>query len=364
MDQYIIDNYYSKVGSSFYKSTDFYNLKSESNADFTPTSRFGIGILSCFMVADTLIVDTKRVLAPHKSSASLNITVEGQESIFWIKEGNKETPGTTTKLILRKTENPWQKLTEEGFIQSVENVIPNPPFKINIKTSSHDKIRDEKSFKELTASSIKDHTWRDNDYIKTFEISISQDGIVGSAIIAFLENQGKPVSDIELNSRKVEIEGENYTLEKSIYLSENSISESSKSITINDKGEISESNSHSEFTRSKSRISLHGIEIPTTLFIESWRRKNNQVKISWPFPLVIVIDIGGNNDLDLNSPRTEIIMSEKWIDFEEKLAYLICDELSKQVTPNYWEGLKTILLAKTNNELFIKSLNKVKTKNE
>lgn len=28
MDQYIIDNYYSKVGSSFYKSTDFYNLKS------------------------------------------------------------------------------------------------------------------------------------------------------------------------------------------------------------------------------------------------------------------------------------------------------------------------------------------------
>ena len=53
MNQYIIDNYYSKVGSSFYKSTDFYNLKSESNADFTPTSRFGIGILSCFMVADT-----------------------------------------------------------------------------------------------------------------------------------------------------------------------------------------------------------------------------------------------------------------------------------------------------------------------
>lgn len=56
MDEDIIDNYYSKVGSSFYKSTEFYNLKSESNADFTPTSRFGIGILSCFMVADTLIV--------------------------------------------------------------------------------------------------------------------------------------------------------------------------------------------------------------------------------------------------------------------------------------------------------------------
>lgn len=38
------------------------------------------------MVADTLIVDTKRVYAQHKSSDALNITVEGQESIFWIRE--------------------------------------------------------------------------------------------------------------------------------------------------------------------------------------------------------------------------------------------------------------------------------------
>lgn len=363
MDQYIIDNYYSKVGSSFYKSTDFYNLKSESNAEFTPTSRFGIGILSCFMVTDTLIVDTKRVLAPHKSSDSLNITVEGQESIFWIKEGKRTTPGTTTKLILRKAENPWEKLSEQDFIQSVENVIPNPPFKINIKTLSHDKVRDEKSFKELTALSIKDSSWRNNDYIRTFDINISQEGIVGSAIIAILENHDKPVKEIELNSRDIEIEGKTYTLERSISLSENSISESSKSITINDEGEINDSNSYSEFTRSKSRLSLHGIEIPSTLFPESWRRKNNQVKISWPFPLVLVVDIGGNNDLDLNSPRTEIIMSEKWIDFEEKLAFSICNEIAKQVTSEYWEELKNILISKTKNELFTRSINKVVVKN-
>ncbi|MGY4540091.1 hypothetical protein ACVW0P_004533 [Mucilaginibacter sp. UYNi724] len=95
MDQYIIDNYYSKVGSSFYKSTDFYKLKTDSNADFTPTSRFGIGILSCFMVADTLIVDTKRKYASDESSPALNITVEGQESIFWIKPSKRTNAGTT-----------------------------------------------------------------------------------------------------------------------------------------------------------------------------------------------------------------------------------------------------------------------------
>lgn len=361
MDQYIIDNYYSKVGSSFYKSTDFYNLKSESNADFTPTSRFGIGILSCFMVADTLIVDTKRVYAQHKSSDALNITVEGQESIFWIKEGKREIPGTTTKLILRKARNPWEKMTEEAFIKSVENVIPNPPFKINIQTLSHSKVRDENSFKEVTAISLKDYSWRENENIRIFEISLDKKdiGIIGSAMAAILESHDKPVKNIELNSREIEIEGETYTLEKKMRISENSIKESSKSITINDDGEINEDSSSREFADSKSRLSLHGIEVPTTLFPESWRMKNNQVKLSWPFPLIIVVDICGNRDLDLNSPRTEIIMSEKWIDFEEELALIICSGIANAVSSEYWEELKNIFIEQTKNETFLRGLHKV-----
>jgi hypothetical protein len=361
MDQYIIDNYYSKVGSSFYKSTDFYNLKSESNADFTPTSRFGIGILSCFMVADTLIVDTKRVYAPHKSSEPLNITVEGQESIFWIKEGVRATPGTTTKLILRKTQNPWDKMNEETFIKSVENVIPNPPFKINIQTKSQQKVRDENSFNEITAISLKDYSWNSNENIKIFEIPLNRReiGIRGSAMVAILESRDKPVKNIELNSKQIVIEGEAYTLEKKIRISENSISETAKSITINDEGEISEDSSSREFARSKSRLSLHGIEIPTTLFPETWRMKNNQVKLYWPFPLIIVVDICGKRDLDLNSSRTEIIMSEKWIDFEEQLALLVCESIANSVSSEYWKELKKILIEQTKNETFLRGLNQV-----
>ncbi|MDR2409631.1 MAG: ATP-binding protein, partial [Bacteroidales bacterium] len=361
MDQYIIDNYYCKVGSSFYKSTDFYNLKSESNADFTPTSRFGIGILSCFMVADTLIVDTKRALGPHKSSEALNITVEGQESIFWIKTGKREVPGTTTKLILRKTKHPWDKMSEDVFIKSVETVIPNPPFKINIVTSETKKTRNETSFSEVLASSLKDYSWNKNENIRQLEISLTNKdkGFVGSAIVAVLESQGKPVSQIEISSRDVEIEGESYTLEKKLSLSQNSIIESSQTITINDNGDITKDDSTHEYARSKSKISLHGIEIPTTLFPESWNMKANQVKISWPFPLIIVIDICGKRDLDLNSSRTEIIMSEKWTDFEEELAYQICNSLAEMVTAEYWNELKAILSLETKSELFLRALNKI-----
>ena len=181
MDQHIIDSYYSKVGSSFYKSSEFYDLKSQAKASFTPTSRFGIGILSCFMVADTLFVDTRRVYGPHDSSKPLNLTIEGQESIFWIKPGERSTPGTTTKLFLRKTENPWDRMDENEFITSVEGIIPNPPFEIKIETSSHSKYRDAKSFFQVHASALENHTWKEHDNVQKLLIEFDDPskGFVG-----------------------------------------------------------------------------------------------------------------------------------------------------------------------------------------
>ncbi len=63
--------------------------------------------------------------------------------------------------------------------------------------------------------------------------------------------------------------------------------------------------------------------------------------------------------MDLNSARTDIIISEKWIQFEEELAYLVCSGLANQITSDYWEKLKDILLKSTKNETFIRGLKKV-----
>ena len=362
MDDYIIDNYYSKIGSSFYKSKDFYTLKAESNAEFYPTSRFGIGILSCFMISDVLIVDTKRVYGAHKSSDPLNITVEGQESIFWIKDGHREVPGTTTRLILRKNKNPWEDMTEDKFIQNVESVIPNPPFEINIETTSHKKIRNENSFKEMTSYSLKDYSWNENENIKFIEIDIDRAdiGIIGSATVAILESQDKPIERIELNSRDIEVEGQTYTLERELKIDVNSIMETSKSITISDDGEIRTDDSSSTLAKSKSKLSLHGIEIPSSLFPETWRMKNNQVKIVWPFPLILVIDILGERDLDLNSPRTEIIISDKWTDFEEKLATIICIGIKSSVSKEYWNELLEIFDTAKSSDNFKRAIKELK----
>lgn len=361
MDQHVINNYYSKVGSSFYKSSDFYDLKSQSKAKFTPTSRFGIGILSCFMVADTVDVDTRKVYEPHKSSDPLSLIIEGQESIFWIRPGQRKTPGTTTKLFLRIQKNPWKEMDEEQFIRSVENVVPNPPFKISIESKSHKKILDENSFKELTTASLKNYSWDEHDNIREFSIKFGNPdiGFVGSVTVAVLESYGSPTGQISMTAKTVTIDGESYDLEKAIRLNGKDISLNTTSITIDEDGGIDSSDSSSRLAHSKSRISLHGIEVPSNLFPETWSMQKNQVNLSWPLPLLLIVDICGEMDLDLNSSRTQILMSDKWLKFEAALAYEVLSGIAQLVSIDYWVKLKAVLLAETKNEVFIQSLNKV-----
>src|SRR6185503_7113084 len=111
----------------------------------------------------------------------------------------------------------------------------NPPFKINIETFKQKKVRDQSSFKKITASSLKDYSWGEIENIRTFEFDIKNErfGITGSALIAILESHNKPKKEIALSSIDITVEMESYTLEKKLWLSENSITQASNSITVN-----------------------------------------------------------------------------------------------------------------------------------
>lgn len=342
MDQYIIDNYYSKIGSSFYKSTDFYNLLSESNANFTPTSRFGIGILSCFMVADTLVVDTKRVYAEHKSSDAINVTVEGQDSIFWIKDGDRKLPGTTTKLILRDSKNPWKNHNSEQFFKSITNLIPNPPFKINIITEDQTQVIDEKKFSEVSVDILKNYYWKKHENVKYFQIKFDNAdlGFTGVAEVGLLFRKKTPTNEIRMDQKSINIDGEDYTINKRIWQKENLIEEQSTSITIDDDFDIISHDSSSYVAKSRSKLSLHGIEVPSSLFPDSWSKKENQAILNFPFPILLILDVCGRRDLDLNSARTEVILGEKWDDFERTLIQAVCKNLAEQLGNANWQLLK------------------------
>ena len=361
MDQYVIDKYYTNIGNSFYKSSDFYDLRSKTNSEFIPTSRFGIGILSCFMIADTMEVDTRRLYGPHDSSEPLNLSVEGYDSIFWIKKGNRSIPGTSTKLKLRRKTNPWEKMSDSAFTQAVEDVIPNPPFKIVIKTISNTIERNEHSFETIEVADLMKKKWEDHEHIRqiSFKINEPENGIVASISIAILESKQHPTSIVNLKSRQIEIENELYDLERSITTSSNEINETSTSITIDDDGQIDSSTMNSTLAESVAKISLHGIEIPTTLFPSYWERKNFPVAINWPFPALLIIDICGTRDIDLNSARNQILCTSNWIEFEELLTIRILESIKKEVEEPYWQELIEIF-TESKNEIFMECLNRVR----
>jgi hypothetical protein len=83
MSRKIVENYFMHVGRSYYRSPEFdaerARLK-KKDIDLEATSQFGIGILSCFMVADRFEVETYRT-----GHTPLHITIEGPTKYFTIK---------------------------------------------------------------------------------------------------------------------------------------------------------------------------------------------------------------------------------------------------------------------------------------
>lgn len=359
MDLEIIDKYYSKIGSSFYTSPDFYEIKAQYNPNFSPNARFGIGILSCFMVADTIITNTKRIKGPAESSESLNITIEGQESIFLIKKGEKQNIGTNTCLILRE-KNPWKKMSDSEFVASVKKVIPNPPFSIEIITNKSKEEINDRTFYTYSLDDLKRPYWEENENLNQINININKEdkGFIGIARIGLLEKHKNPTKKINVKNIEVNINNQKYTLEKEIEMIESEIRLLSASITVDDDENIEKQNLTSTIADSKSRISLHGIEVPTSLFPRPWEKQNGQAQLLWPFPMLIILDVCGNRDLNLNSSRSQILSDEKWFKLEEDLVIEICSQIKKTVGDEYWQRLVPII-KKTKNEIFLGGLEKI-----
>ena len=58
MNEYIINNFLLQIGNSYYKSKDFSRKNTGWEFDVSPTSQFGIGILSGYMLADKIGITT------------------------------------------------------------------------------------------------------------------------------------------------------------------------------------------------------------------------------------------------------------------------------------------------------------------
>jgi len=87
----IIERYFTKIGRSFYNTF----LSSES-FNFTPVSEFGIGILSYFLLANKIVIETKM-----DDSDPICIEIEDLSDYFIVREGSRKDSGTAIRLLLK-----------------------------------------------------------------------------------------------------------------------------------------------------------------------------------------------------------------------------------------------------------------------
>jgi len=93
MDDFIIEKYFTKIGMSYYRSEDFLNQE----LDFSPLNELGIGFLSCFMIADKIIIDTKT-----ENGEPLEIEIDNTSDYFIVRKSKKESTGTNIILFLKE----------------------------------------------------------------------------------------------------------------------------------------------------------------------------------------------------------------------------------------------------------------------
>lgn len=104
MNEYIIHNYLLHIGNSYYQSRDFIRENTEWIQDVKPTSQFGIGILSCYMLADKVGIST---VCYKDNTHVISFIMEGKSEHFYYVNPSRldverlGTHGTLVKLYLK-----------------------------------------------------------------------------------------------------------------------------------------------------------------------------------------------------------------------------------------------------------------------
>ena len=121
MDHDAIEKYLLKVGRSYYRSSEFM-----TRYRFRPTSEFGIGLLSCFMVANSIEIETLR---EDSVDGPIHLTIPPWRQYMLTKPGVRSTVGTAVTLRLGSIgplSSQYASLLE--FDKELGRDLPHSPF--------------------------------------------------------------------------------------------------------------------------------------------------------------------------------------------------------------------------------------------
>lgn len=129
MDDKVFNEFFLQVGTSYYKQPRFF----DTNLDVV--SEFGIGVLSAFMVADSMVIES-RMEPENPLTPPLPIYYEIPTAHSYCVKRHSDRTQVGTKITLNlKKGHPF---SEDSIVQVVEEIIPHPSFPIYINTTKQE----------------------------------------------------------------------------------------------------------------------------------------------------------------------------------------------------------------------------------
>lgn len=109
----VVQRFFTQIGKSYYQSAEYRReraLMREFELPVSEISQFGIGILSCFMLADMVEVHTCPIAPNDTDRRRKHYRIWGSDGLFWHKDSTEKTsPGTRIRMWLKRE---WKSACE------------------------------------------------------------------------------------------------------------------------------------------------------------------------------------------------------------------------------------------------------------
>lgn len=269
MDDKVLSDYFFRIGNSYYRSDEFKSIKKDKKiSDFTPSSRFGIGILSVFMIGNVVKITTSNKYSVRGDVLQRTLIVDNTESLAVVQEGPATENGTKIEVLLHSDKD------NETFINGLfgfikESIIrPDVPVLLTLPDKTETRIETSRFYElangfrdELTAAGV-----------EAIEIDLKKHSelLKGKAFLFFFRKEDGKLTFIDPNGK---IEWGIYPL-KTQYLFEG--------------------------TATGSRVTVNGVSMSLK---KSGGLFNSKKKI---VPFLIDVDITSKEDITFDVSRSKV----------------------------------------------------------
>lgn len=126
MDEFIIENFFGKLGSSFYQQGDV-------KKDFEAIGQFGVGVFSYFLLSEFIDIETK---SEKSDPLKFRIDKDPKNYFHFFDKTERTQTGTTITFHLKKKIQ--EKYNSSDYSDYIKKVFKYIEFPIKINNSNHD----------------------------------------------------------------------------------------------------------------------------------------------------------------------------------------------------------------------------------